>query len=471
MHLKSALLVSLSAIAVASLPAGGAESTLQPLLLFMEPTDARDAVGLLEFEANPLERHGAITAVGSDPATSAPARHGGRGGRGGIDFRPLIAVPQADGSAMVFGCDSVEGNTEPRTFLWRLYRTRTPDGYHYTQVEEVYRNPEGPWLIEASMVRQDSTGRLFFYPWSRSVEPAKGHALWGFVSDDGEAWRPLSDRPVYLDHDAFGMMWDIRTNRFLTGQVTNQPWKKQYPDNMGGEKRRVLNMRTSRDGIAWEPIGNTASNGLILPDDKDSADVEFYRMQPFAYGDRYIAMADLYAAWPLTPNKHGPHLTCEWWVSSDGIHWRRPWRSVAAHGDAPYPVKMAPMWFGREMLFWLPGEVHGLREYRIASIGSRSNAEFSSAVFTMLQRPLLLNASVPEGQGLFKQSYVQVELRDEQNRVVPGYERDKCLLQGVDDTRISLRWGDRTGQELDGRKVALRFYLRSARIYAVGVER
>jgi len=395
----------------------------------------------------------------------------GRQENTGIGFLALLAVPQPDGGCLVFGHTSEPSMEQPKNYLWRLYRARTPDGYHFTDLKKVHRNPKGPWLIEASMVWQATTGRLFFYPWSRFDPPEKGHALWGFVSDDGEQWRPLSDQPVYLDHDAFGMMWDARTNRFLTGQVTNQPWKKPYADNMGSSKRRVLSMRTSQDGLRWQTVGNSGNNGLITPDEYDPPDVEFYRMQPFAYGDRYVALADLYAASPLTPNKHGPHLTCEWWVSADGISWQRPWRSVDAQGDAPYPVKMTPMWFGREMLFWLAGQVCGLPEYRIASVGSRSNAEFSSVAFSMPAKTLLLNASVPSGQGLFDQAYVQAELRDETNRVVPGYERDKCLFQNIDDTRIPLRWGDKAGTELIGRKVSLRFYLRRARIYGLAIER
>ena len=437
----------------------------------MQPADALKAVGMLTFEANPITCRGQITAVRffSPPAEpTGPER--GRRGNGGIDFRALLAVPQSDGGCLVFGSRSQELPGQPKNFLWRLYRARTPDGYQFSDVKEIYSNPKGPWLIEASMARQATTGRLFFYPWSRSDEPEQGHALWGFVSDDGEKWQPLADKPVYLDHDAFGMMWDERTGRFLTGQVTHQPWKKPYADNMGSSVRRVLQMRTSQDGLRWNTAGKARNDGLITPDSQDSPDTEFYRMQPFAYGDRYVAMVDLYAASPLTPDKHGPHLTCEWWVSADGINWQRPWRSMAAQGDAPYPIKMTPMWFGREMLFWVGGEVWGLPEYRVAGIGSRSNAEFSSSVFSMPDHTLLLNAAVPGGHGLFHQAYVQVELRDERNKAIPGYERDKCLLQNIDETRIALRWGDKTGKELAGRKVTLRLYLRSARIYALGIE-
>ncbi|GMU22558.1 MAG: hypothetical protein AMXMBFR13_26430 [Phycisphaerae bacterium] len=463
--------IPLVAMTVFASHAGVPTAPVEPLLLFMQPADTRDAVGMLTFEANALMMRGPLAPESEKPSTSQPVERSLRRNRDSrIDFRALLSVPEPDGSRLVYGNSTDELDTEPRTFRWTLYRARTRDGYHYSDLQEIGRNPEGPWLIEAAMVRQDSTGRIFFFPWSRSERPAEGHALWGFVSSDGRAWRPLADEPLYLDHDAFGMMWDARTHRFLTGQVTYQPWKKPYPDNMGPERRRVLTMRTSEDGAHWKQVGHGTGGGLITPDDQDPPDVEFYRLQPFAYGDRYVAMADLYAASPLTSGKHGPHLACEWWVSADGINWERPWRSLDARGDTGYPVKMAPMFFGREMLFWLAGQVCAMPEYRIASVGARSNAEFSTVVFTMPERPLLINASVPGGTGLFNQAYVQVELRDEIGTVIPGYERDRCLLQNVDDTRIPLRWGERTGSELTGRKVSLRFRLRSARIYVLAVQ-
>ncbi|HSW47268.1 MAG TPA: hypothetical protein VLM89_17025 [Phycisphaerae bacterium] len=452
---------------------GRADTPARPLLVFMQPADAVQPAGLLSFQANPLMLRGSITLSQTGSAASQPTTRQQPGDKDAFpSFLPLLAVPDPKGGCLVFGCQHVQPDPEVKNFKWRLYRGRTPDGYHLTELTEVFQNPENPqgWLIESSMVRQESTGRLYFYIWSRSKQPEKGHALWGFLSDDGLDFKPLSNEPLYLDHDAFGMMWDVRTNRFLTGQVTYQPWKKLYPDNMGPSKRRVLSIRTSPDGLHWDKAVDAGAGGLITPDDQDPPEVEFYRMQPFAYGDRYVAMANLYAATPLIPGQHGPHLGCEWWIGPDGIRWDRPWRNVDAHGDAPYPIKMAPMWFGKEMLFWIGKGVWGLPEYRIASIGSRANAEFSTRTFTMPPKALLLNASVPRGSGLFHQAYVQAELRDETGKAIPGYERDKCLLRDVDDTRIPLRWGDRTGTELAGKKVSMRFFLRSARIYALAVE-
>ncbi len=449
----------LCVLACAAAPAVAAG--FEPLLVFMQPEDAVSPSGMLIFEANPLRQLGQV-----EPIEAAIAQVGA--GRPISAYHPLGSVPIDTGGCHVYACTHQEAGTEPRTFNWQVFRGTTPDGYHVTEWQEVFRNPQGPWLIESMVAYQQAARQIFFFTWSRHPRPEEGHALWGFASPDGLTWRPLSDEPLYTEHDAFGGMWDARTGRFLTAQVTQEAFNKPHADNIGRERRRVLSIRTSQDGVHWEQINEAGPDGMITPDANDPPDVEFYRMQPFHYADRYLGVANLYAASPLVPAKHGPHLACEWWTSADGIRWQRPWRSVAAQGEAPYAVKMTPMWFGQEMLFWIAGQVMGLPEYRVASIGARSNAEFSSRLIEMPARPLLLNASAPAGQGLFNQAYVAVELRDEADRTIPGYEYDKCVLRAVDDTRIPLRWETRDGTELAGRKIRLRFYLRSARIYALG---
>lgn len=447
-----------------------AEQPLEPLLLFMKPSDVNESVGPLVFHASPLKLRGTIAplAVDGSVTVQSGSRHGLAND---ISFRPLLAVPCADGGYDVYGSESRENPKEPKQFLWKICRAHTFDARHFTDLREVFTNPPGPWLIEASMTREETTGKFFFFQWSRSDDPGKGHALWGFVNDIGGSWRPLSTKPLYLDHDAFGVMWDPQSHRFLSCQVTTQSRQKPYSDNLGDSRRRVLSIRTSKDGVTWNRVADAGDSGLITPDVHDPEDLEFYRMQPFAYGDRFVAMVDLYAASPLFPGRHGPHLGCEWWVSDDGMRWERPWRGWDAHGDAPYPIKMSPMRVGREMLFWVSGQVRGLPEYRLAGIGARSNAEFSSKPFKMPARELLLNATIPAGSGLFRQSYIQVEIRDENHKPINGYEREKCLLQNVDDTRIPLSWNGATGKELAGRKISLKFCLRQATLYMLGTVR
>jgi len=68
-----ALIIGLCVIVFASPLASGAESSIDPVLLFLQPADALEPVGLLTFEANPLILRGPITPVRSDPAATPPA--------------------------------------------------------------------------------------------------------------------------------------------------------------------------------------------------------------------------------------------------------------------------------------------------------------------------------------------------------------------------------------------------------------
>lgn len=96
------------------------------------------------------------------------------------------------------------------------------------------------------------------FPWAETEQrPWPGHALLAYVSDDGQTWRQLA-APAYHDHDAFRVSWDQRTNELVNLQTTCQRWQKKYPDNLGDKRRRVLSVRTSRDGVNWDPPGNQA---------------------------------------------------------------------------------------------------------------------------------------------------------------------------------------------------------------------
>ena len=69
------------------------------------------------------------------------------------------------------------------------------------------------------------------------------------------------------------------------------------------------------------------------------------------------------------------------------------------------------------------------------------------------------------------QAYVMVELVDPATGAVqPGYEAHDCVVQNQDAGRIPLRWGDgRDTAALAGRVMQLRFTLRDAVVYSVGV--
>ncbi len=111
----------------------------------------------------------------------------------------------------------------------------------------------------------------------------------------------------------------------------------------------------------------------------------------------------------------------------------------------------------------------GLPEDRISGVGDRANAEFSTKAFTVREADLVLNAATPSSDRPFakQQSYVMAAVLDEKGAVIPGFETEKCIIRDEDRRDIPLQWADASVRQLAGKTIPLRFYLRSAHIYAV----
>ena len=251
---------------------------------------------------------------------------------------------------------------------------------------------------------------------------------------------------------------------------------------------------------------------LITPDDKDPAELEFYRFCAFPHNGGYVGMMLHYCPSPGPANtrhpwtNHGPDLSGEWWVSVDGFCWRRPFRDVFAPGEADDIIRHPPMTVDGRHLWLFGDEVFGLPEDHLFYIGSLANAEFSTPTFTMAGSPLLLNAEFgfhgDPNRGMRGQGYLMAELRGADGAVIEGYGREQCVIHdlGPDAARFgqreagsrqmqyavqrqaslgpgamellcALQWQGRTGAELADREVCLRLFLRDARVYATGQAR
>ena len=423
-------------------------------IMFCDKHNVQNTYGKLTFGANGLNYMGAASGI--------------------PPMWVRCAVPQDDGSYSVYGF------TGSRHTDWRIVRCRTFDGLHYDQTETVHYEAKGSWLISGDIAHNSRDGSVLCLKW-RSGKA--GHSLWAFGSEDGSSWRMLLDKPVYIDHDAFGLMWDRGTERYITYQITYQSWSKHYPDNIGDSKRRVLYIRTSEDGIHWEPSEEVLFAGpyvsderLITPDERDPAEMEFYRMTVFPYAEYYVGMMLNYAPSPQVVNpaypqsKHGPHLSGEWWLGREAHKLGRPFRNVFAPGQAPGIVLHNPINLDGKHLWIVKGDVYGLPQDRLFFVGSMANAEFSTPLFDMPSKPLVLNAADcfhdQRDRGMRGQSYVMAEILGEDGQVIEGFNKENCLLRGVDGSvRLHWRWND--GTSLAGQRIRLRLYLRDARIYSL----
>lgn len=243
-------------------------------------------------------------------------------------------------------------------------------------------------------------------------------------------------------------------------------------------------MRGTPDARQWEPSVSLSDvwnrNGrkralpvgyMHIPDADDPPDMEFYSGNAFWYHDRAYMLVLNYAASPLKPRQHGPHLENEWWTSREGLRWERPARGVNALEAFPEIPRLEtrPLIANGNLLFPRGHQLLGVAEDRISYVSARANGEFSTKLFPMPEGDLLVNASCPSPERPFAadQAYVMVSVLDEQGKVVPGFEAEKCLIQKEDRADVRLQWGEATARPLAGRQVRLRFLLRSANVYAV----
>lgn len=437
-------------------------------LTFAEQRDVTDVWGRPSFDAEGLKYFG--EARGLPPG-----------------FGPLAAVLQSD------GCYSIYGQMVASDGSWQLYSARTAEGRTYDLVTCIHANgptaPNGkPWLGHAAMSRRGDDGHLFLFKWSRGEGC---HAMWTFESTDGTCWSCRTAGPVFEDHDSNTVFWDAASGRFIDYQATYKRAEKPFDDNIGQSKRRVMLLRTSRDGITWTP-GDWVDGQqliperyLICPDKDDPPELEFYRFMVFRQDGRYVGMQLNYAASPGAANtryrttKHGPQLNCEWWLSDDGFSWRRPFRGVFASGQADGLIRHEPMCIGGDLVWTDGGRVYGLPRERLFCIRSLANAAFTTQSFEVPTTPVAINAEFgydgDAGRGMRDQGSILAEVLSDQCEVIDGFDREGCVIHelnaGAQQSEYSryggpvLAWYGQPLSKLAGRKVRLRLFFRDARIY------
>ena len=441
-------------------------------LLFSNAQDVTNTWGKLHFGATPMQKIRAC----KDPG-----------------FVLACCLPREKGEWEVYGQSyklDEAGQQYEKKNTWRIVHATTRDAEHFEDVETVFEGEPGCWTAHLGLAYSPDTREFLMLKLRYDRD---GFGYMAFFSPDGRHWQEHPGNPVFRDCDSLGLFWSESARRFICTTKSLQPVLKHYPDHGGNHPniqadlrdRRVLCIRSSRDGRHWEPseslvdVWNHRGNYkslptelLTVPDNHDPPGMEFYRGIGFWYHDRGYMVVLNYAASPLLPRQHGPQLDTEWWVSRDGLHWDRPYREVNAVGEAfPGVVNIThnPMLIDGLLVFHFGDQLLGMKQDRISYVGARASVEFSTAQFPAPAADLYLNAAIPAPTREFaaQQAYVMAAALDDRGKVVPGFEAEKCLIQNSDRIDAPLRWGERSTRELAGRTISLRFYLRSANIYAV----
>ena len=409
-------------------------------------------------------------------------------------FTYVAGFPGPDGAWEVYGQEFTEVKRADRAWeqvnSWRLVRATTTDGVTFSGREVVYEAPPGAWTSHIALARNGRTGERLML---KLKIDSSGFATTAFFSRDGRTWEAHPGNPLFYDGDSMSLFWSEALGRFVCVNKSLQPYRKRLVDHGGAtpalkddtlRDRRVLMMRTSVDGRTWEPNaslpdvwdqhgkkGALPARYLTVPDEQDPPDLEFYSGNAFWYRDRAYMLVLNYAASAAAPRKHAPQLDNEWWTSPDGLHWERPARGINALEVFPTIPRLEtpPMAIGGRLLFPRGTLLLGLPEDRITGAAARANAEFATRWFRMPAGGLLLNAAVPSPDRPFgkEQAYVMVELQDETGHTIPGFEAEKCLIKAEDSAAIRLKWTGADAAKPAGKRVRLRFHLRSATVYAV----
>ncbi len=416
---------------------------------FWESADVVEPLGGLKFQANPLQKEGL--------AEGYPAMLFG------------CEVPREDGAAWVYGWKLTNWQ-EKSTRTVEVVRCTTRDGRTFTNEETVLSLVNPDWQGFVNIVHRPTDGKLFLFSYSAGN-------LYVYESADGKKWDKLTEK-AYVAHDAMNITWHGPTSQLLNYQVALEHYQKRYPDNIGGDLRRVLSFKTSQDGVTWEAFSPPFLNGqkYMVPDDQDPVDLEFYRSIAFPTQGRYAMLLQDYIAPPPEANsrrkttKHGPRSEVEWAISPDGLNWKRPFRDMDATAVVgSLPVQGPLVREGMLRFYERDRVITSLPEGRLFYVTGRGNCEFSTPVLAMPGNGLTLDADVAYSpvEGETGRKYLMAELRDAEGRVIPGYEREKCLFENQDGRALPLNWDRKTGGEFKGQKVQLRLFFREARVYSI----
>jgi hypothetical protein len=127
-----------------------------------------------------------------------------------------------------------------------------------------------------------------------------------------------------------------------------------------------------------------------------------------------------------------------------------------------YNVYRLPHKFPRHR-FYAKTQYAGVwRADRLAALCAPQRGQFTTAAMILRGSQIVLNMDAHRTGG------IEVEIRDEQFRPVPGYSFAEADTLQSDQLRIPVTWKQNSDlRALKGRKIYLRFRMRAARLYSI----
>ena len=247
--------------------------------------------------------------------------------------------------------------------------------------------------------------------------------------------------------------------------------------------KRLIGRAESPDMIHWSD-----PETILLPDEQDSPDTEFYDMPVIAYEGLYVGLLWIFRTNNTT---HHPELV----FSRDGIHYERNYRAPfiprgpkglfdsscvyasapIVHGDHILTYYAGVNWRSYETLVELGDKGLGTVGLAVSPLDGfvaveGAKRDFSQMVtrsFSFSGRQLHLNVRSHLTDGLRTDCDVRVEILTPNHEPLPGFgfkDADPITTSGY--AQVASWNGQSDLSELTGKIIKLRFYFRNAKLYA-----
>ena len=317
---------------------------------------------------------------------------------------------------------------------------------------------------------------LFFEARDPGGTPNMGDGFSVAFSPDGIKWTKYEHNPVVTrssdSHELFG--WDDLNATYVS---------YCRPTVHEGDRTRRIGRSTSPDFIDW-----TEPETILAPDEHDPPGTEFYGMPVFPYEGMYLGHLQAYHTPPEEPQiRFAGAVDIQLASSRDGIAWERVADRTAFIPNGPRGsidqgevyAAVAPVRIGDELWFYYGAspQEHGVagRSGTICVAKLRLDGFVSmdagEADGTLMTQPFVCDGGDLQVNAAARGGSVSVAVLGEDGLQKDGFARIDCTLFDGDSIEHRVTWREHVSLDsLKGQTVSLKFYLRSASLYAFQLE-
>ena len=327
----------------------------------------------------------------------------------------------------------------------------------------------------------------------RDPDPARRYKSLFWQSDTPDGTRNMGDG-VSVAFSPDGLRWTKHPRNPVIARSSDNHMLLGWDDLHGkyvayarptvheGNKTRRIGRAVSDDFESW-----TDPEDVLAPDDKDPPGTELYGMPVFKYEGLYLGLLCVYHANSEEPQiRFYGDVDIQLAVSRDGIAWeragdRKPFIPNGPPGSidtGEIYTALAPVVMGDELWFYYSashadhGAVGGAAYICLAKLRRDGfvSVDAGDDTGTLVTKPFRCDGGPLSINAAARGGMVGVAVLDEAGTQHEGYSRADCALFDGDSVRHNMTWRSKTSlEDLKGRDIRLKFYLRNAKLFSFAV--